>query len=91
MSKGIEKLKEIQNELYGHYDFKDVSEYSKEQFSIIEKELKALEIIKEKRLDVDCLIKWLRKDDYELYHHTYLHHREDLTQEEYDLLKEVLL
>ena len=53
--------------------------------------LKALEIIKEKRIDIDCLIKWLKKDDYELYHHTYLHHREDLEQQEYDLLKEVLL
>lgn len=56
-----------------------------------QKKLKALEIIKDKRLDVAWLIKWLKSDDYDRYHHVMLYHREDLTQEEYDLLKEVLL
>ena len=47
MSKGLEALKKIQDELYGHYDFKDISDYSKEQLEIIEKELKEAEEDKE--------------------------------------------
>ena len=49
--------------------------------------LKALEIIKEKRVNVQALFYSSSCEDYNK-HYT---HYEDLTQEEYNLLKEVLL
>ena len=52
----------------------------------INKELEALEIIKEKRVNVQALFYSSSCEDYNK-HYT---HYEDLTQEEYDLLKEVL-
>ena len=88
MSKGLEEL-EILKFLVdncSHFEF---------DFTNIEKELKALEIIKMKKVDV-----WLfsNNDNFNDYNWAlYLcFHREDsekcsLTEEEYDLLKEVLL
>jgi len=58
-------------------------------YNIIEKELKALEIIKEKRVWVDALIVMSLKE-----YNTYckdVWNTPELTQEEYNLLKEVLL
>ena len=69
MSKGLEILKMIRG---GNFYYKDLD--------IIEKELKALEIIKEKKVDVAIF-----------FEDGCARHREKLTQEEYDLLKEVLL
>ena len=50
MSKELEILEEIQNELYGQYDFKDISEYSKERFNIIKQALKELEQLRKLKL-----------------------------------------
>ena len=51
-----------------------------------QKKLKALEIIKKKEVDVSCLL----FDGLEIYNDN-MHPSRVLTQEEYDLLKEVLL
>ena len=61
MSKGLELLEQIKLDMH----------FWEEKIKIIEKELKALEIIKNK----ECIFKGLQ----------------DVTQEEFDLLKEVLL
>lgn len=56
-----------------------------------DKELKALEIIKEKQVDVYILLKTKSLDEYNEW---YVGIQDDfipLTQEEYDLLKEILL
>ena len=53
----------------------------------VAKRLLALEIIKDKRVDVQALFYSSNYDDYNKH---YVHY-EDLTQDEYDLLKEVLL
>ena len=53
---------------------------------IIEKALKALEIIKKKEVDVSCLL----FDGLEIYNEN-MHPSRIITQEEYELLKEVLL
>ena len=67
MSKGLEALKSM----WLYIDEPTKRQFALQDYKIIEKELKAIEIIKNK----DCLFKGLQ----------------DLTQEEYDLLKEVLL
>ena len=84
MTKGLEALKHFENELIqnGNYDFKDID--------TIEKELKALEIIKEKRIDVNYLIYLLEENLEENYKKELILNDFDLTQEEYNLLKEVL-
>ena len=62
-----------------------------------EKKLKALEIIKEKRVDVDCLMDCFQYDGFIHtnglieYNHSTTKTQKELDQEEYDLLKEVLL
>jgi len=57
---------------------------------IIEKELKALEIIKKKRVDVGVFMYFSKcGNSVELWNELYI--RSSMTQEEYDLLKEVLL
>lgn len=64
---------------------------------IIQKALKALDIIKEKRVNIDALIKYIKTnavDDIPLcWYNEYIALFEEdrcLTQKEYDLLKEVL-
>ena len=92
MSKGLEKLHKIM------IAFGTVSLTEKCDCLIIEKELKALEIIKKKRVNVHYLqecenlkqynnyveMNWVSREEAE-------YHNEILTQEEYDLFKEVLL
>ena len=63
----------------------------------ISKKLKALEIIKEKRVNVDYFIERIKKDtDYKEYkklrglYKITIFSRKNLTQEEFDLLKEIL-
>lgn len=56
-------------------------------FELIEKELKALEIIKSKRLNLECL---KTSKDYEEYSLLYYYFG-DITKQDFDLLKEVLL
>lgn len=61
--------------------------YFKEYINETEKSLKALEIIKEKSVDVQLLKNSKNVNEYNWYVHT---KDRALTQEEYDLLKEVL-
>ena len=76
MSKGLEALQEIikYNALID------------EDLDIIEKELKALEIIKTKRVDVEL---WRFTSNRDYYNKLVCEDRQ-LTEEEHDLLKEVL-
>ena len=80
MSKGLEALKEIELKWqYGVFTFIP-------NFEIIEKELKALEIIKN--------IKGLIEDEdlfYDSEEDKYYFFSNEISKEEYDLLKEVLL
>lgn len=84
MSKSLEALKRIRQETCPATYMPDFDK--DECCNIIEKELKALEIIKEKKVNIKLL---LIDKDCELYNMNYGY--EDLTQEEYELLKEVLL
>ncbi len=59
------------------------------QYQIIEKSLKALEIIKEKQVNVGDFIRCKSIEDYNDY--CCYNEKEQLTREEYDLLKKVLL
>lgn len=68
-----------------------------EDVEIIEKELEALKIVKEKRVNVDNFLNHIEKDtDYKEYIRLYGLYKitvfsdKVLTREEYDLLKEVL-
>lgn len=85
----------IENELKDYFVYKqDYKRVMKEKNSLLkkyvksQKELKALEIIKEKEVDVHRLKIYFSV--YE-YNRKYEEHEYHLTQEEYDLLKEVLL
>ena len=78
----LEALEDIKDELWGHYDFKDISEYSKNQFALIEKELKVFEAIKKNLINID---------DNNYYNSFGIFvSKISLTQEEWELLKEVL-
>lgn len=87
MSKGLEALR-LLDHIYGRSN-----ELSIEEYEIIKKELKALEIIKKKDVDVGLL----REETLESYNdimrerYDYTEIDYTLTQEEFDLLKEVLL
>lgn len=66
-----------------------------ENYKTIEKELKALEIVKEKRIHVLFLsysftLEEISKDGIEYYNNHFGNEDFHLTKEEYDLLKEVL-
>lgn len=104
MSKGLKTLKEIFETIEAvdenancHFDMEELAD----MFVDVEKELKALEIIKEKNVFVWGFIhrKEETKDfeptyDYYKTHYGYFHSGyefELLTKKEYDLLKEVLL
>ena len=76
MSRGLEALKEMRK--YGAVMIPNCE--------IIEKELKALEIIKNKKVDVLSLLCGCNFDDYNRPQEE----KGKLTKEEYDLLKEVL-
>ena len=84
--KGLEALEHLYAKLSCKSSIEEINENLKE-YDTIEKELKALEIIKEKRVDTLAFIHQVSLESYNIMH-------EDtgkLTQEEYDLLKEVLL
>ena len=76
--KGLETLQEIKSKPFSWEKLKD-SLYT------IEKELKALEIIKNKELNVFFIKRYTRKD-----FNFMCRYEQQLTQEEYNLLKEVL-
>ena len=88
MSKGLEALKELTNELLGHTALLTDDDVKAKE-TIIEKELKALEVIKNKKVNVFLLINCDSLEEYNSQ--TYVYPQRQLTQEEYNLLKEVLL
>ena len=100
MNKGLEAYKELKNVMLSSatkFTFQSLincSDKNKELDNIIEKELKALEIIKEKNVSVELLRYWW-KNDYKdkaiLEKYNFMHYWKTITQEEYNLLKEVLL
>ena len=83
MSKGLEAWERIKKGIdtnvweCGYWD----------DIELIEKELKALEIIKKKQVQINRLNRSHSAKQYNLYLPKEMH----LTEEEYDLLKEVLL
>lgn len=98
MSKGLEALKRVHELIV--FECGSYYENNYEEIKIIEKELKALEIIFKKFVSPQDFIlcnytlndkKWL---SYEEYKKAYMKYYEDdkylLLEEEYDLLKEVL-
>ena len=98
MNKGLEALKEIKKEILGFgrafsfYDKnKQVSDYAVETMTkcceTIEKELKALEIVKKKRV----IMTWIYDCKSIHEYNSLVIGKYMLTEEEYDLLKEVLL
>lgn len=86
MSKGIEAFKRIGNAI-DHADEIAWSYFEEGDFDIVDKELKALEIIKEKQINIDLFNDTPNIDEYNYW----CSDRAILTKEEYDLLKEVLL
>lgn len=89
MSKELEALKSIKREAGVPYfsTLYDIDMW-REDFATVETALKALEVIKEKRVDVDDLIESVNLEEYN--RHMSFCYGSFLTQEEYDLLKEVL-
>ena len=57
----------------------------------VAKKLKAFEIIKIKNISMECLKRAIKREGLEWYNSLCLYPLERLNQEEYDLLKEVLL
>ena len=85
MLKGLEALEKIVDEIkWTHNDGKTLTRFDKEQVDIIEKELKALEILKNKKTDINLLL----NNGLDFYNSCFYPRK--LTQEEYELLKEVL-
>ena len=82
--KTLEALKFLVDN-YGNFEF---------DFSIIEKSLKALAIIKEKRIDVD-LFYTIMEDENQIdkfwSYNFWQSNKNKLTKEEFEILKEVLL
>ena len=87
MSKGLEALKYLKENKRKHWLDGD---NSNECLEIIEKELKALEIIKSKPVSTNWFVFYKDYDEYYL-DCEYADTSKRLTEEEYDLLKEVLL
>ena len=82
---GLEALNKIDNEvLYGVY----AQEHYSNELTIIRKSLKALEIIKEKNVDIRWIEVCDTVKDYNKGKDEHLNY--ELTLEEFNLLKEVL-
>lgn len=90
---GLEALKIVEK------DCEDLEQVPYGEFAIIEKSLKALEIIKEKNVDVDYFLFWSKQgnlgkvEDYNilLKHKNGRYQRLLLTEEEFNTLKDVLI
>lgn len=100
MSKELQRIKKMY-ELFikkvSGNEKEELNYAEKQDFDIVEKSLKALEIIKDKRVDVGWFIQCYNdysndKDRLMMYNQLSIDDSgRDLTQQEYDLLKEVLL
>ena len=91
MSKGLDLIQRQQIEIIDGFPTGNIYiGVTKEELTELEKELKALEIIKNKHVDIKELEGADKLVDYNVW---YLRYNYDyyLTQEEFDLLKEVLL
>jgi hypothetical protein len=103
MSKEIRNCYKINNQcgyLNFHDDIKEIMDnYKIKSVIVLEKQVKALSIIKEKNIDILSLKATNSYDEYlktpaprNIVDEYGMYHKEQvLTQEEYDLLKEVLL
>ena len=103
MSKGLEALERLMKSYYEMCVIDNCNDDMYQKFNnssergIIEKELKALEIIKVKLVDIGYLYELMKVfDDTDkiLLNYNMIcarNHKHGLTKEEYDLLKEVLL
>ena len=89
MNKGLEALAELYSYIKPGFDYQTAK--AVEDYKIIEKELKALEIIRNRCVNTYDEI--FSCDTYEEYKSTYHYSQEkfNLTEEEWKLLKEVLL
>ena len=86
MSKGLEAfedIKTVMKKLFGGV------EHCEKALDTIEKEIKALEIIKRKNVHIYTFMYYAKDNTYEEFN-MLLDYMFDLTQEEYELLKEVL-
>ena len=84
---GLEALKIVEK------DCEDLEQVPYGEFALIEKSLKALEIIKEKRVDIESFYTSFIEGeyDYDFYERRYgTYGKYCLTEEEFNLLKEVL-
>lgn len=91
MNNGLEALTYLKENKRKHWLDGDKTD---ESLSVIEKELRALEIIKDKGVDATEIMIQNTLCAYNRFASCYPnnnYHRKALTQEEYDLLKEVLL
>ena len=85
MSKGLEALERLENEeCYTDYEYRMA-------YDGIRKELKVLEIIKNKEINIHALLIHLKRFDSPEGYNVLVGEKYKLTQEEYELLKEVLL
>ena len=82
MSKGLEALKEIKN----YYNCMNDSQDDRDNFAIIEKELKSLEILKNKQVDIELFMECDTWEEYVLR----CENHADMSKPVYDLLREVL-
>ena len=93
MTKELSPLEAL-NRICEHLDLDDEYFYlkngEKADYKVIEKSLKALEIIKQKEVDIHDLLISKTVEQYNSYTH-WLGCKGNLTEEEYNLLKEVLL
>lgn len=85
MSKSLDALNTIFNDLENASI--DLARADLEEYKIIEKELKALEIIKREMIDIVALI----SSENLFMYNTLKRNVDTLTREEFDLLKEALL
>ena len=84
MSKDLEALQYF----YNLEDLQGGRDKFWESYRIIEKSLKALEIIRKNRVDIVMLLKCNNVDDYNFWSESWDY--ENITQEEFELLKAVL-
>ena len=90
MNKGIDLIQRAQYELIDGYPTGNIYiGVTKDEYNELENELKVLEIIKNKKVDIELFnrVKTCKEYNYSV---GFSRLNRDLTQEEYDLLKEVL-